>query len=128
MSTQVESCDQMVPAGSDDEPSPGFPVPLGADQTEPTSETENPSRDSNANDRPNKTTVVSIGEEEEEECLQKDVSKLSEEGKETTRASSSSAVLEEVSGLGLGVVNNVSDEMLLCVDEQLDSDSSQDSE
>lgn len=111
MSTQVESCDQMVPAGSDDEPSPGFPVPLGADQTEPTSETENPSRDSNANDRPNKTTVVSIGEEEEEECLQKDVSKLSEEGKETTRASSSSAALEEVSGLGLGVVNNVSDEM-----------------
>ncbi|CAL9220881.1 unnamed protein product [Arabidopsis halleri] len=125
MSTQVESCDQMVPSGSDEEPVPGLPVPLGAEQTEPTSETENPTRDSNADDRP-KTTTVSMGEEE---CLQEEISKFSEEGKEVTRASSSSASLEEVSGVGVVVVvNNVSDEMLLCVDEQLDSDSSQDSE
>lgn len=117
----------MVPAGSDEEPAPGFPVPLGVKETEPTSETENPSRDSNADDRPNKTTA-SMGEEEE--YLQEEVSKFSEEGKEMTRASSSSAALEEVSGVGVVVVvvNNVSDEMLLCFDEQLDSDSSEDSE
>lgn len=114
----------MVPSGSDEEPVPGLPVPLGAEQTEPTSETENPTQDSNADDRP-KTTTVSMGEEE---CLQEEISKFSEEGKEVTRASSSSASLEEVSGVGVVVVNNVSDEMLLCVDEQLDSDSSQDSE
>ena len=42
------------------------------------------------------------------------------------RASSSSAA-EERQVSNVGVVNNVSDEMLLCVDELLDSDSSQDS-
>ncbi|XP_010465433.1 PREDICTED: increased DNA methylation 1-like isoform X2 [Camelina sativa] len=122
--TKVESCDQMVPAGSDEDPAPGFPVPLGAKETELTSETENPSRDSNADDRPKKTRV-SMGEKEEEEGLQEEVSKISEEGKEMTKASSSSAALEEVSDVGVVVVNNVSDDMLLCFDEQLDSDSSE---
>lgn len=114
----TKSCDQMVPQGSDDELSPGFPVPLG------TNETENPTQDSNAADRP-ETTTVSM---EEEDCLQEKVSKFSSEEEEMRkRASSSSSadVEEERQVSGVGVVNNVSDEMLLCVDEQLDSDSSQ---
>lgn len=120
----------MVLEGSDDEPPPSFHVPLGTNQTEPTSETENQTRDSNPTDRP-KTTTVSMGEEEEEDCLQEKLTKFSEE--EVTRASSSSAALEEerqVSGVGVEVVvvNSVSDEMLLCVDEQLDFDSSEDSD
>lgn len=118
----------MVPEGSDDEPPTGFHVPLGTNQTEPTSETENPTRDNNAGDR-RKTTTVSTGEDEEEDCLKEKLSKFSED-EEVTRASCSSADLEEerqVSGLGVGVVNNVSDEMLLCV-EQLDFNSSEDSE
>uniref|UniRef100_A0A1J3GNJ1 Autoimmune regulator n=1 Tax=Noccaea caerulescens TaxID=107243 RepID=A0A1J3GNJ1_NOCCA len=101
--SMTKSCDQMVPQGSDDELSPGFPVPLG------TNETEKPTQDSNAADRP-ETTTVSMEEEEEEK---------------RKRASSSSADVEEERQVsGVGVVNNVSDEMLLCVDEHLDSDSS----
>ncbi|KAL0743604.1 hypothetical protein Bca4012_085117 [Brassica carinata] len=125
VATQLERFDQMVPEGSDDEPPLGLPVPLGTNQTEPTSETENPSRESNAAD------TVSTGEKED--CLQKELSKFSSEGEEEVkaRASSSEAVEEEkqVSSVGVvAVVNNVSDEMLLCVDEQLDSDSSEDSD
>ncbi|CAN8259325.1 unnamed protein product [Cochlearia groenlandica] len=118
MTTQLKSCDQMVPEGSDDEPPSGLSVPLGPNQTEPTSEAENPNRASNAaTDRP-KTTSVSVGEEKD--CVQEE---LSSEEVMATRASSSSAATEEeeeerqVSG----VVINVSDEMLLCVDEQLSS-------
>ncbi|ESQ48479.1 hypothetical protein EUTSA_v10019928mg [Eutrema salsugineum] len=130
MTTQLESCDQMVPEGSDDEPPPGLPVPLGTNQIEPASETENPARESNASDRP-KTTTVTMGEKEG--YLQKELSKFSSEEEEVKeRASSSSAALEEerqVSGVGVvAVVNNVSDEMLLCLDEQLNSDSSEDSD
>ncbi|KAF8110452.1 hypothetical protein N665_0083s0019 [Sinapis alba] len=123
VTNQLESCDQRVPKGPDDEPPPGLPVSLGTNQTEPTAETENPSRERNAAD------TVSMGENED--CLEKELSKVSAEGEEEvkTRASSSSeAVEEEMQVNGVAVVNNVSDEMLLCVDEQLDSDSSEDSD
>ncbi|CAA7024939.1 unnamed protein product [Microthlaspi erraticum] len=88
--SMTKSCGQMVPQGSDDELSP---VPLGTNETEPTSETENTTQDSNATDRP-ETTTVSMEEEEEEDCLQEKVSKFSSE-EVTKRASSSSAALEE---------------------------------
>nr|VDD46360.1 unnamed protein product [Brassica oleracea] len=114
--TQLESCDHMVPEGSDDEPLLGLPVPLGTNQTEPTSEAEKPAQENNT----------------KEDCLEKELSKFSSEGEEevTRRASSSSEALEEERQVGsVEVVNNViSDEMLLCVDEQLDFDSSEDSD
>ncbi|KAG2241425.1 hypothetical protein Bca52824_096590 [Brassica carinata] len=114
--TQLESCDHMVPEGSDDEPLLGLPVPLGTNQTEPTSEAEKPAQESNT----------------KEDCLEKELSKFSSEGEEevTRRASSSSEAVEEERQVGsVEVVNNViSDEMLLCVDEQLDFDSSEDSD
>lgn len=114
--TQLESCDHMVPEGSDDEPLLGLPVPLGTNQTEPTSEAEKPAQENNT----------------KEDCLEKELSKFSSEGEEevTRRASSSSEAVEEERQVGsVEVVNNViSDEMLLCVDEQLDFDSSEDSD
>ncbi|CAH2053669.1 unnamed protein product [Thlaspi arvense] len=126
MTTQLESCDQMVPEGSDSEPAPSVPVPHGTNQTGPTSETQNTTQESNEADRSKRTMGG-------EDCLQEEVSKYSEEQEEVkTRASFSSEALEEegqVSGVGVAAaVNNVSDEMLLCLDEQLDSDSSQDSD
>ncbi|KAJ0264098.1 Increased DNA methylation 1 [Hirschfeldia incana] len=113
--TQFKSCDQMVPEGSDDEPPTGLLVPLGTNQTEPTPETENRAGESDVAD------TVSMGEKED--CLEKEA-----EGEEEVKrrdSSSSEAVEEERQVSNVAVVNNVSDEMLLCVDEQLDSDSSE---
>ncbi|CAH8293746.1 unnamed protein product [Eruca vesicaria subsp. sativa] len=110
--TQLESCDQMVPEGSDDEPPLGLPVPLGTNETELASEAEKPDQENNT----------------KEDCLEKELSKVSAEGEQEvkTRASSSSEPVEEERQVSsVEVVNNVSDEMLLCVDEQLDSDSSE---
>lgn len=101
------------PEGSDDEPPLGLLVPLGTNQTEPASEVKT-AQESNT----------------KEDCLEKELSKVSSEaeGEEVKkRDSSSSEAVEEVRQVSsVAVVNNVSDdEMLLCVDEQLDSDSSQ---
>ncbi|KAH0852770.1 hypothetical protein HID58_019477 [Brassica napus] len=112
----VTTCDQMVPEGSDDgPPPPGLPVPLGTNQTEPVAEAEKPAQESNNT---------------KEDCLEKELSKFSSQGEEVKirDSSSSEAVEEERQVSSVAVVNNVSDEMLLCVDEQLDFDSSEDSD
>ena len=111
----VTTCDQMVPEGSDDGPTLGLPVPLGTNQTEPVAEAEKPAQERNNT---------------KEDCLEKELSKFSSQGEEVKirDSSSSEAVEEERQVSSVAVVNNVSDEMLLCVDEQLDFDSSEDSD
>ncbi|XP_009146300.1 increased DNA methylation 1 [Brassica rapa] len=112
----VTTCNQMVPEGSDDGPPPGLPVPLGTNQTEPVAEAEKPAQERNNT---------------KEDCLEKELSKFSSQGEEEVkiRTSSSCEVVEEERQVSsVAVVNNVSDEMLLCVDEQLDFDSSEDSD